>query len=303
MKTDKLILFIQNINGIGDSTIRKMILNNCFKDFEPKKLDDILLFLKTHQKYFSKRFNAKQLTLDSLKTAKGKFLEIDEKCKIMGINYISCLNSLYPKRLKTDYKQQDFPVMLFYKGNIELLNNNKICAIIGTRQPSDKAKKICYELTEKISRNGYVIVSGLALGCDSIAHKACLDAEGRTIAIVGTGLDTIYPKSNEKLWDDIIANNGLIVSEYPTGFKGAAYSFVQRDRLQAALSNIVIPIQTSITGGTMHAAKDCVEKYNNELIVIAPSLVDDGNCTGNEYLIKKYFTKTISCLKDIDNML
>jgi DNA processing protein len=150
-----------------------------------------------------------------------------------------------------------------------------------------------------MTKQGYVVISGLAEGCDTLGHRGCLEEGGKTVAIVGTGLDTVFPKSNEDLFKQIIKDGGLAISEYPVGFKGASYSFVQRDRLQAAFSDVVIPIQTSIKGGTMHAAKATVEKYGKKLCVISPTLVDDGDCSGNSYLIKEYFAKEITSVEEL----
>lgn len=302
MKLDRFILFLQNIDGVGDSAIRKLITNNCFKDFNPKTLEDALLFIKKHADYFSKRLNVNNLSLDDIKKANEKRKMIEIESDKLGIKYISYFSELYPDRFKKmkETKACDFPVVIFYKGDISLLNSEKTCAIIGTRKPSEKAIHIGYELSKLVAEKGYVVISGLAEGCDSLGHKGCLDAGGKTVAIVGTGLDIVFPKTNEMLLKDILIKGGLVISEYPVGFKGASYSFVQRDRLQASSSDIVIPIQTSINGGTMHASKDCVDKYGNRLYVVDPELVDDGDASGNAFLIKEYFARKISSIDDLN---
>ena len=301
MLIDRFILFLQNIDGIGDGSIRKLIVGNCFKNFNPKTLEDILKFIKSHKNYFSRKNIIDNLTLDDIKIANEKRKELEKKNEESGIKYISFFSEKYPYRFKkmTETKACDFPVIIYYKGDIGLLNTKNTCAIIGTRKPSLKALNVGFEISKKMTENGYVIISDLAEGCDTIAHKSCLDAGGKTIAIVGTGLDTVFPKSNKSLLDEILKKNGLVISEYPIGFKGASFSFAQRDRLQAACSDIVIPIQTSINGGTMHASRLCINEYGNKLLVINPSLVDDGDNEGNAYLINEFFARSIDNLNDI----
>lgn len=302
MNLDRLILFLQNINGIGDSAIRKLIICNCFNNFHPKNLEDVLEFIKKHSIYFSKKSAIESLSMDDLKKANEIRKQIEEKCESLGIKYISYFSDEYPIRFKKmkDTKKYDFPLILFYKGDLNLLNSEKTCAILGTRKPSEKAILIGQKITKKMTESGYVIISGLAEGCDTIGHRECLNAGGKTVAIVGTGLDTVFPKSNTDLLDEILQKDGLVISEYPVGFKGATYSFVQRDRLQAACSDILIPIQTSIHGGTMHAARAGINIYHNKVLVVSPKLVDDGDMSGNAFLIKEYFAKEIVSLDEFN---
>ncbi len=302
MKLDRFLLFLQNVPGIGDATIRKLILGGAFKEFSPETLEDALSFIKSNAASFSKRFDAGSLKVEGVQEANGKKNAIESDCKKYGIKYISYFSDLYPERFKRmgERKPRDFPVTLFYKGDIGLLNAEKTCGIIGTRKPSEKGTKASYDLSKAMTDKGYVVISGLAEGCDAAAHRGCLDAGGKTVAIVGTGLDTVYPKLNEGLLDEILQKGGLVISEYPAGFKAVPYSFVQRDRLQASSSDVLIAVQTSINGGTMHAAKACVDKYGNKLCVVDPSLVSDGETSGNVYLIREYFAKKIGSLADLE---
>ena len=301
MDLNKFILFLQNVDGIGDSSIRKLILANQFKDLHLESLGEVLTWIKNHISYFAKKELVQNLSLEDIKRANAKRKQIEDKCVTLGIKYISYFDDSYPTRMRefVNIKTPDFPIILFYLGDISILNSEKVCSIIGTRQPSKKAIAVGLEVSKHMTKQGYVVISGLAEGCDTLGHKGCLEEGGKTIAIVGTGLDIVFPKTNEDLFKQIIKDGGLVVSEYPVGFKGASYSFVQRDRLQAAFSDVVIPIQTSINGGTMHAAKAAVDKYSKKLCVISPELIDDGDCSGNSYLIKEYFAKEIINVDDL----
>lgn len=295
--SSKLISLLQNVNGIGDAAIRKLIIGGLFKETFDVQMtyNDILAWIKKNEICFSKRANIASLTVDDLKKANIKRKEIEDASSKLGIKTICYFDENYPKRFKDMAYSVgfDFPVLIYYLGDIELLNSAKICAIIGTREVSSKVKDYGMRIAKKMVDDGYVVVSGLAEGCDTIGHRGCLDAGGKTIAIVGTPLNTVFPKINKSLQDEILAKGGLVISEYPIGFKCGAFAFVQRDRLQALGSDVVIALQTSIDGGTMHASK-ATYKYNKKLMTIDPSLIDDGNVTGNMELINFWGATSIT---------
>ncbi len=294
---NKLILLLQNVNGIGDASIRKLIVNEKFKEIIDVQItySAILAWIKKNESYFSKRANISSLTINDLKIANEKRKEIEESSAKLGIKIISYFDEDYPKRFKdmAFSKECDFPVLFYYLGDIKLLNSEKICAIIGTRKVSPKAKEYGMRIAKKMVDDGYVVVSGLAEGCDTIGHRGCLDAGGKTVAIVGTPLNTIFPKTNKNLQDEILEKGGLVISEYPIGFKWGAFAFVQRDRLQTLGSDVVIALQCSIDGGTMYASK-ATRKYYKKLMTIEPSLIDDGNVTGNKELINFWGASSIN---------
>ena len=112
-------------------------------------------------------------------------------------------------------------------------------------------------------------MSGLALGCDTYAHQGCVEASGKAVAVMAHGLDYIYPKANTNLADLILKTGGVLVSEYPPGVKPEKWFFTARDRLQSALSDIVIIIETGLKGGTQHTIKAAIEQ-KKKLICVSP---------------------------------
>ena len=177
----------------------------------------------------------------------------DLECK-----YITILDASYPLCLKSIYKP---PFVLFYKGDISLLSDNNFkIAVIGSRLNSDYGKditeKICKELIEK--KENCVIVSGLAKGIDSIAHQCCLNNNGKTIAVLGNGLDIIYPKENKNLYNNII-DKGLLISEYPPGTMPNKENFPIRNRLIAGISNCVAVMEAKTKSGTMNTVSHALE--------------------------------------------
>ena len=251
---------------------------------QAEKIEDVLMWFKNNNIYFKNKNDIENMTFEDIKIANEERKRIESRLSEVGANYISYYSKEYPYRFKM---MEDFPVILYYKGDISLINSEKICGIIGTRTPNKAAIQYGLKIAESKTRDGYIVLSGLAEGCDTIGHRGCLNENGKTIAIVGTGVDQVYPKSNLGLEKEILETGGLILSEYPVGFKGASYSFVQRDRLQAAGSDEIILIQSKINGGSMHASKASVTKYNKKLFVLDPDLLME-DCDGNKLLIKEY---------------
>lgn len=163
---------------------------------------------------------------------------------------ISVNEQSFPQRLRDI--GIDCPSIIYCRGNIELLNRDRAVAIIGARVCDQDGYNMAFNLAEHYARDGYVIVSGLALGCDTAAHKGALAANGMTIAVVATGLDRVHPRENELLQNEILFNGGLIISEQPIGVKANPTRLVARNRIQAALSDAVILAQCPAKSGSLY---------------------------------------------------
>lgn len=167
-----------------------------------------------------------------------------------GVGVLSVFDGGYPRGL---LRLVDRPPVLYVKGR---LNDVERCvACIGTREPSEFGEKVTDRIAGQIVEAGWIIVSGLATGVDSIAHRAAVDRQGRTIAILAGGLEKIYPAHNAKLADEILAGGGALISEHPIGVPPAPRNLVQRDRLQSGMSVATIVMQTDIKGGSMHTVR------------------------------------------------
>jgi DNA processing protein len=166
-----------------------------------------------------------------------------------------CINDdKYPEILK---ESTNPPVILYCKGNIDLLNSNCV-AVIGTRENTTLGEKVAIKTIEFLVKNDFTIVSGLAKGIDSISHITTLKNKGKTIAIIPL-IDSIYPAENKALANEILLNNGLLMSEEKPNTKFFSAQLVKRDRIQSGLSNAVFVIETSIKGGSMHATNDALK--------------------------------------------
>lgn len=158
----------------------------------------------------------------------------------------------YPTRLRAI---PDPPLVLFVRGQLDCVGAPDSVAIVGTRTPTERGRAVARRLAEFFASRGYVIVSGLAKGIDTEAHRGALGVSGRTIAVLGTPIDKAYPAENRELAVRIAATNGALVSELGMGEISSRRSFVLRDRIQSGLSLAVIPVETDVDGGTMHTAK------------------------------------------------
>lgn len=173
----------------------------------------------------------------------------------VGTKVCCILDNEFPKKL---YLSSNPCVFLFYKGDISLLSQKSI-SIIGTRKPDSYFVEKGKIATTYFAKKGYVIVSGLALGCDTIAHSACLDVGGKTIAVLPSPCDNVQPTSNRQLAQRIIENGGLLISEYSTGSTMTKFNYPQRDRIQSKLSEIILIIQANDQSGTMIATRNCLK--------------------------------------------
>lgn len=206
----------------------------------------------------------------------------------------------YPERLSVMGKSQ--PQKLYVRGNATLLNQPGI-AVVGTRKPSEYSMKVAPRLTKRIVElSDRVIISGLALGCDTLAHQAALECGGKTIAVLPSGLDAITPSSNRKLAEDIIRSGGCVVSVYEPGATARKYTYVQRDAIIAALADITLVVESAETGGTMHTVENAI-KYFKKVACFYPSDLSKGDYSGNESLVKYKGAVKIANLDDLKKMI
>lgn len=171
----------------------------------------------------------------------------------------------YPKLLAAI---NDPPKKLYYRGQLDICHQPTLAAV-GSRQHSDYGQQACERIIGPLAKQGIIIVSGLALGIDGLAHQTALDNQGKTIAVLGSGVDrlTVHPSSHRQLAEDIIERGGLLISEYPPEFKPTNYSFPQRNRIIAGLSLATLIIEAAKKSGALITAQ-CALDYNREVLAI-----------------------------------
>lgn len=210
--------------------------------------------------------------------------DIERHLKFMeqnDIDIISIEDSEYPNILKEIYNP---PLNIYIRGNKKILNNTSI-GIIGCRKSSDYGRKIAREFAYNISKNGINIVSGLAYGIDSYAHLGAVDAKEKTIAVLGNGLDSIYPKQNINLAQNILNLGGSIISEYPLGTKPEKMNFPARNRIISGICKGLLVVEAKEKSGTLITVDFALEQGKDVFVI--PGNINLENSVGTNSLIKQ----------------
>ena len=177
----------------------------------------------------------------------------------------------------------DPPKKLFIRGKLPA-KRVKTVAIVGTRKPSAYGREIATKIASECAKNGIVVVSGLALGIDSIAHRAAIDSGGKTIAILANGVDKIYPRSHADLGQKILQTNGAILSEYPNNTPARPWQFLARNRIVSGLADAVVIIEAASRSGTLSTANHALDQGKE--IFAVPGNITSPLSAGCNQLIK-----------------
>jgi len=276
------------VKGIGDITIKSLI-SYC------GSAEEI--------------FNTKQSSLEKIpgigpKTAKlianheaferaEQEMAFIEKYKIEPIFYT---DKNYPKRLKNS---ADSPTLLYFKGKADL-NNQKIIAIVGTRNASTYGRAFCEKLVDGLKEHNVLIVSGLAYGIDVAAHKAAVVMKQTTVGVLGHGLDRIYPASHRSVAESMLANGGLL-TEFPSQTVPDRQNFPKRNRIIAGLADAIIVVEAAKKGGALITA-EIANSYNKDVFAL-PGKIDDEFSEGCNFLIKTNRANLITRPEDIEYIM
>jgi DNA processing protein len=195
--------------------------------------------------------------------------------------YLTPEDDTYPQRLLEIY---DPPPVLWARGNLALLNRPGV-AVVGTRQPTPYGSGMAEVISRDLARRGMVVMSGMARGVDTSAHKGALDAGGATAAVWGTGIDVIYPKENKKLAEQIVAQGGAIVTEFPLGTFPAPQNFPIRNRTLSGMSVGVLVVEAAEYSGTRITARCALEQGRD--VYAVPGNATNKNSWGPNTLIKQ----------------
>ncbi len=231
-------------------------------------------------------------TIDSINFTSNKFIIELEKLNELNADFIDFWDDGYPEPLKNIYFP---PILLYFSGAYRKEDENSI-AVVGTRTPSSYGKAMAQRLTSQLCENKLTIVNGLARGIDSIAHQTAINKGGRTIAVIGSGLDVVYPPENKNLFLDI-TEQGVVFTEYPLGAKPDAQNFPRRNRIISGLSLGVLLIETRIKGGAMHTAAYALDQ--NKEVFALPGNITSPQSEGCNLLIKKGEAKLVQDATDI----
>jgi DNA processing protein len=294
LNSDRLDNFIKvrsllDIDGIGIITLLRLVqifgsINNIFDSDQ-----ESLIFKGSINSTLANRIST---TINSLNSTKNKFNQEIITLSKLGGKIVTYWDIEYPQQLKNIYYP---PLILYILGNYKQVDEQSI-SIVGTRKCTDYGKSITNYFSTALAKQNITIVSGMARGVDSIAHKSAIKANGRTIAVIGSGLDVIYPPENGKLFSEII-ENGAIISEFPLETKPDAQNFPKRNRIIAGLSLGTLVVETKENGGAMQTAKFALDE-NKEVFAI-PGNITSEQSNGTNILIQRNGAKLVREPEDI----
>jgi len=195
-----------------------------------------------------------------------------------GVDVLLLDDPEYPERLRSDPEP---PAVLFVRGDLQAIGSTSV-AIVGTRRCTGSGAGVARELGRDLTEAGVAIVSGLALGIDGAAHRGVLDAGGAPVGVVGSGLDVVYPSRHRDLWDQV-ATHGVLLGEAALGVRPAAWRFPARNRIIAALADVVVVVESHAAGGSMHTVHEAIER--DRLVMAVPGSVRSPSAAGTNQLI------------------
>jgi DNA processing protein len=213
----------------------------------------------------------------SLRSAISPDAEV-ERMRGHRVKAFVCEDPLYPARLKEIY---DYPPVLYVRGSLPAEDEPSL-AIVGTRRPTIYGRQVTEEIVGDLVRSGVAIISGLARGIDSVAHRTALDAGGKTVAVFGSGLDIVYPGENTKLAQAIL-EQGALVSEYPLGVKPKPEYFPLRNRIMSGLSLGVLVVEAGEKSGALITAQQALDQ-NREVFAIPGSILSPASLGTNRLI-------------------
>ena len=278
-----------SIDGIGPGKIRNLLKQ--FRSLQNILSSDykILTSVEGISTNLAKRIIQSKTAKEDIRK---KVEEETGKLSKLGARIVTIWDSTYPSILKKIY---DPPLMLYIIGEFTDQDNYAI-SVVGTRGPTCYGIIQCEKIVEDLAHQNITIVSGMARGIDSIAHKTALKNGSRTIAIIGSGLDVIYPPENKKLFNEI-AERGVIISEYPLGTKPDAQNFPRRNRIISGLSLGCLVVETALSGGAMQTAAFALDQ-NWEVFAI-PGNLGVRQSEGTNMLIQRGEAKLVRNAEDI----
>jgi DNA processing protein len=294
MMTTEQILALMTTEGVTRRTVQYVVGNHASLPSSSEDLRNVLEHASRSERWIQVP------TTVQLEAGWKNAQRILEQSEEIGVAVLTPAHPKFPALLS---HMPDPPMVLYVKGNLESLNTMSV-AVVGTRQPSQYGLQMAQRLGAIFAQSGFAVTSGLAIGCDTAAHQGCLSVEGITIAVLGHGLDGVYLTDKLVLAEQILAQEGCLVSEYPPGEKPRRNYFVERDRIQSGLSKAVVVVETDILGGTMHTVRFCLEQRKPVACLWHPAqFADHRMANGNRHLVDCGLASPLASHEDIGNFV
>lgn len=256
-------LALSTIRGIGFQTLRRI-----YERYG--RFDSVWSFSDMELHQFASKLSRNELTkiIDTLRSKQSALTEKAENTyesyKNRNINIIFQFESNFPKKL---FEIPDPPYWLFIEGNRKLLSQENLIAIVGNRSASHNGINAARKISSILSENGLPIVSGLAEGIDAVAQQTAVDYGNQCVAVLGTGISVVFPSSTASLRSKIVKSDGAVITEYLPNDSYSKSRFILRNRIQVAISRIIIPVEWSAKGGTAHTVR-YAEKYGKPVVFV-----------------------------------
>lgn len=283
------LLFVSSFRGAGKKTIHRKYADAIWR------CEDVTDLIETYLPMI------KQFSGAEVDQAKDNALrQIEELERTQGVIAITYFDEHYPDPVKA--LGDSAPLILFVKGDVDSLKGRNI-AVVGTRKPSEHTAAVERNLVGKIiDLSSSTIVSGLAIGCDFIAHETAVNKKGKTIAVLPSGVENVTPSQHKKLAEQIVASGGCLVSEYRIHAPATRGTFVERDSLIAALSDITIVVECGVKSGTMHTV-DAAAKLKRKIACYMPADLSKGSYDGNLYMVQSLGAIPLKNTEDLKMIL
>ena len=285
----KYLYFLTKVKNLGNVRIRRLISvfespKECFEAplSEFRKIDGFDIGIISDLSRIK----------DEQNLYEDEFIKIIERCDTENVKMVSILDEDYPVNLRTIF---DAPVLLYYKGSLNE-NDKYSLSVVGTRVPTEYGKIICKQLVEGISELGIPIISGMATGIDTVAHMTALDCGNITYAVLGSGLDVVYPPENVKLYGKI-TESGAVISELDFGSIPDRVNFPRRNRIICGISLGNLVVESGAKGGSLITAQLALDQ-NREVFAV-PGYANSKKSSGTNELIKRGYAKMVTNVDDI----
>jgi len=276
-----------------------------FNYFGPARVKLLLSVFKSAKKIW----NADTKDLLEIGLTGGKISEFEsfrknfdpdnyfKKLKKLKINVVTFLEKEFPENLKG---LEGAPLILYYKGKLSVRDSNSV-AIVGSRKMTSYGREVAEKFSSELAAFGVTIISGLAKGIDTAAHKGAIKGGGRTVAVLGNGLDTIYPPENTALAEEIIKTGGAVMSEFPLGYPSLPVNFAIRNRIVSGMASAVIVVEGAEKSGTLLTAAHAAEQ--GKTVFAVPGQITSPLSAAPLYLIKngaRVATGSMDILEELD---
>jgi len=221
-----------------------------------------------------------------------------QKAEEMGAEIVTYIDERYPEKLKHINQP---PAVLYVLGNADILSDIVFTGMVGARRSDSYGIRMAETIAAEIGQTGVGIISGGAIGIDAASHRGALRAKAPTVAVLGSGLDNLYPKDNLKLFEDIIANDGAVITEFPFGMEPLAENFPRRNRIIAGLSTVLVVVRAAKRSGSLITASQAL---NQGITVFSvPGNIDDRLSGGTNELIRDGAIPLLSPMEVVDELI